>query len=177
SGSRAPDVCKAGVKRCETETQDVRRAEIANDAAGDQRLDNRISVLMRQRDLASALRFRSWRDAGEPVLHEPLVGKLHEQAGEGERFFTQCVDVGALEYAEAFHQRQVGQDRRGAAPELLDRGGRLKVDLEREWCGMTLPSGQRIAGAVQMPLRDIEPCGRARPAVEIFVRAADREVG
>src|SRR6478609_8445331 len=53
---RIPDVNEAGVERSKTKAEDVRRPEIADDAARDQRLHDRVAVsVMRQRHLAASL--------------------------------------------------------------------------------------------------------------------------
>ena len=52
---RVPDVDEARVERREAEAQDVGRAEVADDAAGDQRLHDRVAaVRVRKADLAAA---------------------------------------------------------------------------------------------------------------------------
>ena len=51
-----PDVDEARVERREAEAQDVRRAEVADDAAGDERLHDGVAALgVRDAHLAAAL--------------------------------------------------------------------------------------------------------------------------
>src|SRR5436853_7237222 len=65
--------------------------------------------------------------------------------------------------------------RRAAKISRDSRGRRLIVD-EIEWCGMPHPAAQRLAKALLMTARNVQKGRRTRPAVEIFVAAADGKI-
>ena len=74
-------------------------------------------------------------------------------------------------------ERLEAEDRRRAGEEAGDAGGRPVVGLERERLGVAEPAGQRLARLLVPALGDEEEGGRPWPAVEVFVAAADREIG
>ena len=75
-----------------------------------------------------------------------------------------------FERGEAEHRRRAGQ-------EAVDAGRRAVIVGEGEGLGMAHPAAQRREQPLLQMLGDIEEGRRAGPAVQIFVAAADRELG
>ena len=65
-GRRVEHVDVADIERRETEAQQIRGAEIADHAASDQRLHDRVALAVGERDLAAPVRGLAWRGELEP---------------------------------------------------------------------------------------------------------------
>jgi hypothetical protein len=95
---RVPDVRESHVERREAEAEDVRRnsaiarAKVADDAARDQRPDDRVvaraggvlRIHAREADLRASLRRRARADDPQAVPAAALVDQPDEKIGEGD---------------------------------------------------------------------------------------------
>ncbi len=166
------------VERGDAEAQDVRRAEIGHHPFGDQRLDQR----RRRPDGGARSGCRGaprspGRDYLEAAAGAAALQQVDEEVAQRERLLAEQHQVGFVEDFERGVERGEREDRRGAAGEPFDARRRLIVRAEGEGVGVAEPAGQRVAARFLQVASDIEESRGARPAVEEFVAAADREVG
>ena len=76
-----PDILKADIERGETEAQYVRCAEVTDHAARNQRLHDGVAVLMRDRDLGTAL--VGLARTAQLETFKPALDQFDEQVAEG----------------------------------------------------------------------------------------------
>ncbi len=170
----------AQVQRREAEAQHVRGAEVADHAAGDQRLDDGVAELrVREADLAAAQRVLGRRDQRElraAGLH--LVG---EQPRQGQRLGAQrghaAAGLGREHGVDAALQRGHRQHWRGAAQVARDARRRAVAGRELERRGVPHPAGQGLPEALGVARVHPDEGRRAGAAVEVLVAAAHRHVG
>ena len=79
--------------------------------------------------------------------------------------------------SSAAFERGEAEDRRRAGEEAVDAGGGRVIVDEGEGLGMAHPAAQGRDQPLLQMLGDVEEGRRARAAVQIFVAAADRELG
>src|SRR3546814_21188045 len=82
-----------------------------------------------------------------------------------------------IEALDSTLQRQQAQHRRGAGKEAGDAGGGLVIVGEGKGGGMAHPAAQIGDEPFLQMLGDIEEGWRAGSAVQIFIAAADRQLG
>ncbi len=179
---RVPDVDVAQGQRREAEAQHVGRAEVADDAALDQRLHDGVGALVaRQAHLAAAQRVCVGRDDAQAVPGAALAHQPREQSRQRQRFRAQrrhaAQRLGREQGVDAALQRSHGQDRGRAAEVARDPRGRAVVVGELEGRGVPDPARQRLLRLVDKIGVDPHEGWRARAAVEVLVATADGEVG
>ena len=171
---RLRHILEAQIGRREAQAEDVGVAEIADHAAGDQRLAERVGLRVAEGELAAAL---GWVGRADEVELQPLRGEAFaEEFGQRLRF---GVEPRHADFRDQFHpdlERRHREDRRGAAQQAVDAGRRLVIVGEGEGCRVAHPAAERLLQRVVVALGDEGESGRAGTAVEIFVAAADREV-
>ena len=155
------DVDVAQVERRQPEAQAVRLAVVADDAAGDQRLHDRVRLGVRERQVAAAPVVLAGRDQGDRLVAAALLDEVEEEVAERERLGPDGVEVGAGRDVEAALDEGERDDRLGAAEEAHDARRRLVGVLHRERSGVAPPAGQRLAAGLGVPRVDPEE-GRAR---------------
>ena len=115
---------------------------------------------------------------GQAETGAALLDQGDEQVAQRLPLGEQRGGIDAVEQVEARLQRGQAEDRRGAAQEALDPLARRIVVAEVERRGVAHPAGQRRAQRrPDAARRRNRKAGRAGAAVEVFVAAADREIG
>jgi len=157
------------------EAQDIGLAEIANDAARDQRLHHRIGLGVAERDLRAAAVRIGGRQALERWPSATRVDRKISKSLSALAFSaarsTPAKASSALSSAESA--------RMGGVPtRMASSTSRAVVGIgEGEGRGMTKPAFEGLRIGRKMPGRDIDEGRSARPTIEIFVAAADGEIG
>ena len=110
--------------------------------------------------------------SGQSVLDE-----IREQVEQGDRLGPDRVHADAFEALDPAFQRGQAEHRRRSGEEAVDAGRGPVIVGEGEGRGMAHPAAQRRHQPLLEMLGDVEEGGSARAAVQIFVAAADGELG
>ena len=130
---------------------------------------------MAERDLAAAHGAVARR--GERQLGAAHLDLADEQVDQRDRCLADIVHRNAVPGVERRIERRQRDDRRRADAHALDAEAGAVVEVEGEGRFVAHPAGQRRAGRLGMLRRDIDEGRRAGSAIQIFVGAADREIG
>src|SRR6266480_195699 len=169
-----PDICESKVKRSEAEAHDVRRPKIADDAALDHCLHNRIALVEGDRYLAAAQRRLA---RGHDIHVRQQRGDAgDEKLGKRETLLPQRCQFDAFQGVESHINAAQRNDRLSAAEKALDAGVGLKIAIEGKRRRMSPPARQGMPCGGVMVSRDVDKRRRSRTSVQIFVRASDREI-
>src|SRR5215471_21155739 len=139
---------KANVERSEAEPHDVGRAEVADHAVCDQRLDDRIAVDMAQRNLAATLARVARRFDGDAEPVEARVDEANEEVAESHALRPQCADAYIVEGLERRFERAEREHRRRTALHAFDARSRRVIVGEGEWFSVAEPAAQRLPNPV-----------------------------
>jgi hypothetical protein len=170
---RVPDVDVADVQRGQAEADDVGRAEVADDAARDQRLADFVGVGVAEADLCPAVRART----GDADLGTAFFDEVDHQIAQCARLRRRRGHVDPVEGRDSARQRRHPEDSRRAAEHPGHAGSGAEAALKRERRGMGEPAGDRLGKDVVVAARDEGEGGGSRAAVEKLVTAADAQVG
>ena len=107
---------------------------------------------------------------------EQVVRDPDRELGERDGLLPDRVDAGILDHREGVLHREHSHDRRGARQEPTHAVGGPVLGTHREDVGGAHPALDGLREPRLMPRRDVRERGRTGSAVEVLVRAADREV-
>ena len=172
-----PQFGVAQIKRREAEAHDVGRAEISDDVVRGEALDDRPAVLMREADLAAALRGIFRRHEAEAVARQFRPHQRREDIGLAQRFRAQLFERRLQHEIDADLKCREAQHRRRADGRAGNALRRAERTFKGERRGMTEPARQGGCDAILMAPRNGEKRRRAGPAIEEFVAAADGKIG
>ena len=131
---------------------------------------------MAEGDLRAAQRRLARARELEAETGATLLDELDEALGQRSDFACSA-QVDLEQHVDADLERGEAEDRRRAGLEARDARRRRVVVGEGERRLVAEPAGQRLTRRLVPALGDEQEGRRARPAVEIFVAAADREIG
>ena len=157
--------------------------EVADHAAGDQRLHDGVGAGARCARQTCEPRCACSRGVAkrQAVAGTARLHQFDEQIGQRQRLGAQgrhaAERLGGQQGVEPAVQRRHADDGLGAAQVARDAGGGLVVGRELERRGVAPPAGQRLPEAVGVPGVHPDKGRRAGAAVEVFVAAADGEIG
>ena len=116
-------------------------------------------------------------DQPQRVAGAALLDQLDEQIAQRERFSPYLARIGPYRDVQPAADQGQGHDRLGSAQEPADPGRRLVPVLHRERPGVPPPAGHRRPEPILVATMHPDERGGARTAVQVLVRAPDREVG
>ena len=111
------------------------------------------------------------------MLSAALLGQVDEELAQRHGLAAQLLQVDAVPHVERRIERGERQDGLRAALVTGDARRGAIIELECKGRGMAPPTRQRRPYRVLQVRAHIKEGGRARPSVEVFVGAAQREVG
>src|SRR5215472_18195595 len=116
---------------------------------------------------------------GEPEAKwlKPLVSEVNQVAGQRDAFFAQPINARLRQQLGAFGDSDSADNLRGSCSEALDSRHRVICLPHRELIALAEPAPNWLCERVLQVGADVEERRRARPSVEVLVRAADRHVG
>ena len=113
---------------------------------------------------------------GDLQLGRPRVDDLDGELGECDRLRPNRLDARLGDELDARPHRDHRDDRRGAADDAPDPCRRLVAVLHLECIDAPEPAPDRLGDLLLQISSDVAECRSAWPAVQVLVRAADREV-
>ena len=156
-----PQLGEAGEQRRDAEAQHVGGAEVADHAAGDQRLDDGLAVGVGEGDVQAALGRAPRR--GEREFRAADRDAFDEQLGKRRALGLGLGAVDGEVQVDAGLQRRQAEDRRGAGGEGADAGRGPVPVLECEGLRVAEPAGQRLADGPQVALGTNRKAGAPGP--------------
>src|SRR5215831_517575 len=172
-----PDVLVADRHGRDPEADHVRLAERAHHAVLEQGLADRACAGMAEADMAALLVVIAWRRDRDAEFAALLLEQRDREPGERAVLPGEILTLHVAPDVDRRGHRLVGDDAGRAGQVAARAGQRLVGSGEREHVGVAHPAGDDGPRAILMPRVHIEPGRRPRPAAEVFVAAADREVG
>ena len=161
-------------QRRQAEADAARATEVRDDAALPEARHDPLEVGVVERDVASAARGVAGRR--ELDAREQRVGEGDRLLGQGDRLGSHGIQARLFERGERRLEADHADDRRRAAQHPPDAVGRLVALAHLERGDRPEPALDRLPVLVLEGGRDVGERGRSRPAVEVLVAAADREV-
>ena len=111
------DIHKTHIKRGETKTQNIRRPEIADDVAGDQRLHDRKGIVVGKAGLTAARVCIPRTGQRQTKAAATLFDQLYEQGAQRLGLGPDVLQRNLVPYIQSRIQRHQRQDRRRAGEE------------------------------------------------------------
>src|SRR3546814_705831 len=99
---RSPHILKVIVEGGKTEAKDIGRPEVSDDAAGDERLHDRITLRMGEADVAAA---RAAARTHKLHIRTVLLDKRDEPLAHRSRLADERVEIGLAHQVDAFLER------------------------------------------------------------------------
>ena len=172
-----PDVDVAHVQRSQPEAADVRRAEVADHAALDQRTDDSISVLVREGHLRTPPRGIARRGELEAHARAALLDQLDEQLTECDRLGARGGHVHLEPEVDRRLERGELDDGRRPGDHRPDARGSAELGLEREGLGMAEPAWDGVAELAVQATAHVQQRRCSGTTVEVLVPATHGHVG
>ena len=166
---------KIVIQRRKSESQNIWRTEIPDHAVRDQRLHHRITLRMAEADLGTApfrIARRMQRQVGTRGL-DPGDERFGQFDGPG----TQVRQVHIVPDIQRRIQRRHRDHRRRADAHAFDPRRRGIVRIKGKRRLVAHPALQDRLRGIRMPGMNPDEGRRARPAVQVFIGAADGKIG
>ncbi len=119
----------------------------------------------------------AWPGGPDAVMAAALFCQIDEELAQRHGLPAQHLQVDAIPHVQGGIERGERQDGLRAALVAGNASRRAITELEGERRGMAPPARQRRLNPVLQVRAHIKKGGRTRPAVQILVGAAQREIG
>src|SRR5262249_3283139 len=171
------DVGVAEVQWREAEAHAVGAAEVTDHTPVDEGLHDLVSMWVPERDLAAAHRSLAERRQGYAKAAAAVFDKRDKQVGEPKALLAQLIEVDVVPDLERAGKCAHGEDRLCSAQHRADAVAGLEGAIEGERARMAPPTPERLRELAMMAPGGEHKRWRTRAAVEVFVRAANGEIG
>src|SRR5262245_6111252 len=130
-----------------------------------------------ERDLTAAHRLLAWRRQGYAKGAAAFLDKADKQVREPKALFAHLIEFDVLPNLKRTSKCAHGEDRLRSAQHRADAITTSEGAIEGERARMPPPTREWLRELAVMALGGKHKRWRTRPAIEVFVRAANGEIG
>src|SRR5262249_752083 len=130
-----------------------------------------------ERDLTAAHRLLAWRRQGYAKGAAAFLDKGDKQVREPKALFAHLIEFDVVPNVERTSKCAHGEDRLRSAQHRADAVTMSEGAIEGERARMAPPTREWLRELAVMALGGKHKCRRTRAAIEVFVRAANGEIG